>query len=155
MTTTFTESIVIEAPREQVWATLADIGSIHEWNDGVAASHQTSTGECTLGATRHCDLTNKMTLEEEVVEFEPGERITLRIVGGRMPFATAVIRFDLRDASGGTRVDVSPSYRMKYGPLGAIMDRLGGRRMYRKGMRDLLAGLKAHVEAPFEAFDEG
>ncbi len=143
----FTEQTTIDAPRTRVWEALADIGSISEWNPGVAASHQTSEGDVGLGASRHCDLTNRMKLEEEVVEFEPQERLTMRIVGGTAPFAHADIHFTLKDEGEQTLVEVAPDYAMKFGPVGKVLDRLVGERSQRKGMRALLRGLKDHVEA--------
>jgi hypothetical protein len=44
------------------------------------------------------------------------------------------------------RLAVSPVYSLKFGPLGALMDRLMVRRSYAKGMEDLLIGLKSAVE---------
>ncbi len=143
----FITSTVIEAPHDQVWAALADIGSIHVWNPGVQASHTTSEAESGLGATRHCDLGGRNYLNEEVVEFDEGQRITMRIVDSNMPFERADIRFRLRNDGESTYVSVEPEYQLKFGPIGALMDRLFVRRTYEKGMRALLRGLKRHVEA--------
>ncbi|MDJ0962284.1 MAG: SRPBCC family protein [Acidimicrobiia bacterium] len=145
--TSFITSTVIEAPHDQVWAALADIGSIHVWNPGVQASHTTSEAESGLGATRHCDLGGRNYLNEEVVDFDEGQRITMRIVDSNMPFERADIRFRLRDDGESTHVSVEPEYQLKFGPIGALMDRLFVRRTYEKGMRALLRGLKRHVEA--------
>ncbi|MDJ0955170.1 MAG: SRPBCC family protein [Acidimicrobiia bacterium] len=144
---TFTTSIVINAPSDEVWATLADIPSIHEWNPGVEASHGTSEETTGLGATRHCDLGGRNFLDEEVVKYETGRRLTMRIVDSNMPFRSADIHFRLEPEGNATTVSVSPDYRLKYGPVGAVMDRLMVRNMYEKGMNGLLRGLKEHVEA--------
>ena len=53
---TFIVTQRIAAPVEMVWAALADIGSIADWNPGVVASHTTSDQAEGLGATRYCDL---------------------------------------------------------------------------------------------------
>ena len=144
---TFTETITINAPVNDVWATLADIGSIHEWNPGVRDSYTSSEASSGIGASRHCDLGGRNYLKESVVAFAEHERLTMRIDESNMPFAHADIRFDLTADGDGTRVDVSPDYTLKYGPVGALMDRLVVRRMYTKGMAALLRGLKRHVEA--------
>lgn len=144
---TFTTSTTIDAPREHVWAALADIGSIHVWNPGVKASHSTSEQESGLGATRHCDLGGRNFLDEEVVAFEAGEALTMRITKTNLPLQDVHIRFRLESAGEATRVTVSPDYRVKFGPLGAVLDRLFVRRTYEKGMGALLGGLKRHVES--------
>ena len=59
---------------------------------------------------------------------------------------TADIRFTLRPENEGTVVTVSPLYKLKFGVLGELLDRVYVRKSYQKGMESLLAGLKAHVE---------
>ena len=148
---TFSRHIHIDAPPEVVWHTLADIGSIHVWNPGVRDSHATSEEPTGLGATRRCDLGGRTYLDERVVGWEPMRRLTMRIEDTNLPFAHADIRFTLEPEGKGTRVGVSPEYRLRYGPLGALTDRLFVRRTYARGMDALLAGLKAHVETDHAA----
>ena len=145
--TTFTTSTVINAPPDAVWSALADIGSISIWNPGVTASHTTSDVVSGLGATRHCDLGTRGFLEEQVVEFDEGSAITMRITDSNMPIEHADVRFVLEPETAGTRVTVSPQYRVKFGPLGILMDRVVVRRMFQRGMGSLLRGLKRHVES--------
>ena len=142
----FSESIQIQAPVARVWAALADIGSIERWNPSVKESHQTTDGEVTRGAGRHCGLGGKNYLVEEVVTFEPQSRITFRITETNLPFEAADIRFTLAEETDTTVVTVSPEYLLKFGLLGKILDTLMVRMAYRKGMKDLLQGLKQHVE---------
>ena len=99
----FTESITISASPEQVWAVLADIGSISVWNPGVEHSEQTNTGDVEVGATRRCELGGKNYLDEEVVVFEPHRRITIRITDTNLPFDSADIRFSLEPHGGDHR----------------------------------------------------
>ena len=136
----------IEAPVTEVWQALGEIGDIYRWNPGVRASHTTSEQEAGLGATRFCDLGGKNFLDEEVVLWQPNEKLTMRITGTNLPFATADIRFTLRPENDTTVVTVSPLYKLKYGLLGELLDRVYVRKSYQKGMEALLAGLKAHVE---------
>ena len=143
---TFSETVVIHAPREAVWRALADIASIHEWNPGVQASSLTSDQAEGVGASRVCDLGRAGDLHEEVAMWEPPRRLTLRITQTDLPFARGDIAFTIREEAEGTAVTVAPDYALKYGPLGSLLDALMVRRTYRKGMRDLLVGLKAHVE---------
>ncbi len=144
---TFATETTIDAPVEEVWEALADIGNIYAWNPGVIQSHSTSQETQGLGATRYCDLGGDNFLDEEVVAWQPGEQLTMRIVGTNMPFETADIRFYLRPEGDKTLVTVSPQYKLKYGPLGSLMDRFYVRGTYEKGMDSLLQGLKVHVEA--------
>jgi len=144
---TFTERTTIDAPREDVWAALANIGTIAAWNPGLIGSRRTNDIDG-LGGARHCDLSAKHSLTEHVVEFEPGTAITFRVTDSTLPFKTADIAFTLTDElqQARTEVTVSPTYTLKYGSLGRILNTVAVRRNYRAGMRELLEGLKRHVE---------
>jgi len=143
----FTTEITINATGDEVWNALADIGNIYQWNPGVIDSHLTTDEAYGIGAGRHCDLGGKNYLDEKVVEWEDGKRLTMRIVGTNLPFRTVDIRFTLRPEDGGTVVSLSPDYELKYGPVGKLMDVVYVRGTYTKGMEALLKGLKDYVEA--------
>ena len=143
---TFATTTTINAPVTAVWQTLADIGTIYQWNPGVQASHLTTEQAEGIGACRTCDLGGSNYLDEQVVTWEPERALTMRITGTNMPFKTADIRFTLQPNGSGTDVTVSPIYELKYGPVGKLMDRFFVKNTYEKGMRGLLSGLKQHVE---------
>jgi uncharacterized protein YndB with AHSA1/START domain len=143
----FKRSIEIKAPVASVWEVLADIGSIADWNPGVVRSYVTGDRAGEVGAARHCDLGGKNYLDEEVVEWDEGRLLTIRVVGSNMPFKTADIRFTLSGEGDGTTVTVAPEYSLKGSIVGVLMDTLVVRRMYIRGMESLLSGLKEHVEA--------
>jgi len=143
---TFAEGITINASKDAVWDALADIGSIHEWNPGVVDSRLTTSGAVNVGARRRCELGGKNYLDEEVVEWAPGTALTMRIVATNLPFKTADIRFILETRDSETYVTVSPQYELKFGLLGALLDAVYVRFQYRRGMVNLLKGLKRHIE---------
>ena len=143
----FATKIRIECSAKEVWKVLADIGNIHQWNPGVISSHTTTEAKTGVGSGRHCDLGGKNYLDEKVVEWEEGSRLTFQIIGTNLPFKNVDIRFHLRGDGDSTLITVSPDYRLKFGLLGKILDALFIRRMYSKGMRALLKGLKNHVES--------
>jgi len=146
MMANFFTDIEIQAPVEQVWEILSDVGTISRWNPGIVDSYNTSDEIGGLGATRYCDLGGKNYLNEEVVDWERCERLTMRIVGTNMPFKRADIHFTLHGDNGTTIVTVSPDYELKYGLLGQAMDRFYVRSTYERGMDNLLRGLKEYVE---------
>ena len=142
---TFTETIRIEASIQDVWAILADVGGIADWNPGLIGS-QTTNDIQGLGAARHCIIDARHNLDEEVVHFEPEHAITFRITRSTLPIQSADIKFALAGAGKQTDVSVSPSYRLKYGVFGRLIDAMIVSKAYRRGMRDLLWGLKVHAE---------
>jgi len=129
-----------------VWEVLADIGNIHVWNPGVVDSKKTNERNG-LGGSRHCDIGGKNYLEEDVVDWQEGEKLTMRIMESNLPFKRADIHFFLESDGNQTIVKVAPDYELKFGLLGRVMDSLMVRRTYQKGMETLLAGLKSHIES--------
>ncbi len=143
----FSTEIQIDAPKEKVWEVLADLGGIYKWNPGVSHSRSTSESSGGEGATRHCDLSNPSGyLEERAFDWREGEGYKIDIFESSFPIERNVVEFTVRADRDGTIVSVSPDYRLKFGPIGALLDRLILGRQMRKGMENLLAGLKYHVE---------
>ncbi|UCF19394.1 MAG: SRPBCC family protein [Gemmatimonadota bacterium] len=145
----FTREIKIAASVDEVWEVLADIGGICRWNPAVVYSEGTRGDKAGLGAGRHCSLGGKKYVDEEVVEWKPGERLTMRTVATNLPVSSADIRFTLKDENCSTRVKVTPSYDVKFGTLGKLLDLLYLRRLYRSDTRILLGGLKRWLENGF------
>lgn len=142
----FSREIVIDAPVDEVWKVLADIGIVHEWSPNIASSNVTTDKSTNLGARRHCNLDGGNYLDEEVVEWDVNKRLTMRIIGTDLPIKTADFRFTLNAKNGVTVVTISPEYRLKFGFGGMILDLLMVRRTYVKNMNALLNGLKHYIE---------
>ena len=143
----FSTEIRIDAPREKVWEVLADLGGIYKWNPGVSHSRSTSESTGGEGATRHCDLASpKGYLEERAFDWREGEGFKIDVYESDLPIKRNVVEFTVRSDGDGAIVSVAPDYELKFGPIGALLDRLVAGRQLRKGMDNLLSGLKYHVE---------
>ena len=75
----FSTEISIDATVDSVWAVLADFGTIDRWNPGIVGSQLTTDRAAGVEAARRCDLGGRSYLKEEVVEWETGKRLTLRV----------------------------------------------------------------------------
>jgi carbon monoxide dehydrogenase subunit G len=142
----FSVKIQINAKPDDVWKALSDIGNIYVWNPGVKNSHLTSDVTEGIGTARYCDLGSSNYLDESVVKWESNRALTMRVTGTNLPFKSIDIRFTLREEKGGTEVEVSPVYELKFGVIGKALDALYVKKSYEKGMKNLLLGLKNHVE---------
>ncbi len=142
----FTTEILIGESRQRVWEVLADLGAIHKWNPGVSHSYATSAAGGGEGATRHCDLADRGYLKERAFDWREGEGFKIDVYETDLPLKRNVVEFSLRSDGDGTVVSVTPDYELKYGPIGSLIDRLFAGRRMRKGMDDLLDGLKRYAE---------
>ena len=127
---------------------LADFGGIYKYSPGVRSSHSTSIENGGVGASRHCDLLPAGSIEERIVDWNEGRGYSLEIFDGEKtpPLKKAVATLELEPRGDMTEVMARFDYALKYGPLGALGDRLLFRRLFERGFDNLLSGLKHHVE---------
>lgn len=142
--------IWIDAPRQKVWdQALKDFGSIYLWNPNVTTSHTTNNKPTGLGAERHCDLTLAgASVEERVLKWDDGRMMQVLITDGAKtpPWTNPTANIELFDENGGTRMRMTFEYGMKYGPIGALMDRFMVKPQFGKALAALPVGLKYYVE---------
>ena len=143
------ESIIyINAPKEKVWAALADFGNIQNFHPGLKSSHSTSKENEGVGATRQCVLKPMGTIQERIVEWNKGESMLVHIYEGKnMPpinFDTTKARFTLREDGGKTKTTMTMNYELK-GMGGAVMGPML-KSQYSKVIPQILQGLKFYVE---------
>lgn len=152
---TFTKETRIEAPRTEVWKVLADLGSIEKWHPGVVRSYSTSDEPGGEGATRHCDVKgmggNTAFLEERAFEWREGESFKMDIYETNLPIKGNVVTFTVADDGDATLVKISPDYKLKFGLIGSLMDKLMVRRRFEQGIEEMAAGLKRYIETGSEA----
>lgn len=145
--------VTIDAPRDAVWATLADIGSVSRWNPVVTHSVETSEddGPAGVGSARHCDLPGRMgSIDEVVTGWNELESMEYEISGAKM-MRSMHARFDLAEAGDATQVTMISDFTMVMGPIGALMAATMGKRMLGQNMDRTLEGLKQHVESSYPA----
>lgn len=142
--------IQINAPKEKVWQVLADFGGVQNYNPNVKKSYSTSKANGGVGATRHCDLTLfGASVEEAITDWQEGREYSIAILGGKKspPFKTAVATLAVRDdGKGGSIVTGKFDYRLKFGPVGYLMDQMMVKPAFTKAFPKLLAGLKHYAE---------
>ena len=136
----------INASPAKVWEVLANFPDVYRWNPAVEHSNALSEQTTGVDAGRRCDLFDGGFLEERIVEFDPDRRMVVEIFNTSLPLASNFVTFSVDPQGTGSRVTLSSNYRLKYGPIGMLMDVLMARRQARAGFADVLRGLKHHVE---------
>lgn len=149
--TRFAFETVIDAPPHRVWEILADFGGVYRYNPSVSRSYLTAGPAGGPGSERHCDLTFAgASVDERIVEWRDGDGYALEIVdGANMPPFRGAPRAELAirpDGEGRTHVRGTLTYRLRFGPMGALMDRLMVRRRLGPAFGGAVAGLRHHAE---------
>jgi uncharacterized protein YndB with AHSA1/START domain len=149
-----TREIVIDAPREQVWAMVADSNLLPEWAPPVKEVNAVSDGPEGVGTTRVCDVEfggREGTMTERCVEFDPPRRAAYVIdhdsLGfGRM-FADYGFTITIEDRPDGSSIARTETYYTPRNPLVWLMNSLIMRRRFAKTVDGLLSGLKRSSES--------
>jgi len=136
---------LIPAPVQQVWETLADVGSIADWHPGVAQSPVFSANRTGLGAARRIEMYDGNTAVETVTALEEGRAVAVTMSEHKMPMSRGVATFVVEADADGTRVTMSMDYDMKFGPAGWLLDALLLRRVMKKLIPSVLDGLRHHL----------
>lgn len=137
--------VKIDAPKDKVWATLADLAAIQNYNPMVARSYYTSDTRTGTGATRHCDFSPMGSVEERVVAWEEGKEYSIEVYDSHLMPMTVKAHFELQPAETGTKVSVLMEYTMMAGKIGALAEK-AMQRQVAKMAEGMLAGLKHYVE---------
>jgi uncharacterized protein YndB with AHSA1/START domain len=140
--------IEIAAPRDRVWAVIADSRLLPKWAPPVKMVGQIS-GDDGVGTTRVCEVEfggRAGTMTERCVEFEPALRAGYVVdddsLGfGRM-FADYGFTITLQDAGNGSSLARTDTYYTPRNPIFGLMNALIMRRKFASTVQDLLVGLK-------------
>ncbi len=110
--------------RERIWKVLADLTAVQSYNPTVKAARVASSDAVGVGALRECDLEPKGRLLERVTVWDEGRALGLEIVESDWPVRSMNWITKLEDRGSGSRLTQRLEYRMKFGVLGWLLDRL-------------------------------
>jgi ligand-binding SRPBCC domain-containing protein len=143
---TITARTSIDATPERVWEVLSDFGGISQAAPHLTGSRLTGTEAGGVGASRHCDLSMPGVSTEEIItrwEVNQGYGVDIEMKG--MPVRDGHAEFEISTEDGQTVLTGVMSYAMPFGPLGAAIDKVAGRKMASM-WSGMLAGFKARAE---------
>ena len=137
-------SIAVDRPPEDVFAYLAEVGNLTEWQSGVHSAGIEGGGAAAAGARvveSRTMLGKEMTTTLEIVDFEPPRLFTLRALDGP---ALLTIRHELEPSGEGTELRVVVEGEVKHMPgFAAGLMMRGAERQFRKDFERLKRVLEA------------
>ncbi len=156
MMTQISSEIRINAPKEKVWAIIADLGAVQNFHPGVQKSYYSSENQKGLGTSRVCELPNGWAIEERATEWQEGEGFVLesKPLKKSPRFKKAYGRWALKQDAHQTLVTLIVEYTLKFGPFGSLIDALMVRPQFKKIVPRVLAGLKHYAETNEEITPE-
>jgi hypothetical protein len=144
--TVLKNSIHIEASPARVWAVLARLDVLQEYDPGIRRSEVSSEQASGLGADRRCEIAGGGWFRERVTVWQPEHELEFTLHECTLPVRSLRHHYSLTPERGGTRIDQTQEYTLKYGLLGVLLDALFVRRKWNAGVETFFAGLKGYVE---------
>jgi ligand-binding SRPBCC domain-containing protein len=144
--TTIQHEILAACPPERVWALLADLEAVQAYNPGVRQAVVQGTQRTGVGARRSCELVPKGRVLERVTHWEDGRAVGLEVSESDWPihFMRWITRVEPHER--GTRISQSLEYRVKFGLVGWLLDRLVMKRKLTTALDAVFASLARHAE---------
>lgn len=149
-----TRDIHIAAPRDRVWAVVADSRLLPNWAPPVKTVERIDSGDEGVGATRLCHVEfggrrGKMT--ERCVEFEPAFRVGYVVdddsLGFSRMFADYGFTITLEDSGDGASRARTDTYYTPRNWIFGLMNALVMRRRFATTVEQMLVGLKRTSES--------
>src|SRR5262245_11809678 len=145
--TTLRHQIRVDAPIAVVWQAIAgDLTAVQHYNPMVASARLLGSQQEGVGAARRCELKPKGFVEERVWEWTPKAAIGLEVAASDWPMVFMKWKTEISAAETGTLVRQEMSYKLKFGPIGTLLDVCVMRRKLDANIRGVFADLKRYVE---------
>jgi len=144
--TTIRHETRANCPPERVWALLADLEAVQRYNPTVRSATVEGRQRTGVGARRACELVPKGRVVERVTHWEDGRALGLEVAESDWPihFMRWVTRIEPQ--GGATRITQDLEYRVKFGPLGWLLDNLVMKRKLTSTLDAVFAQLVKHAE---------
>jgi hypothetical protein len=132
---------------DRIWALLSDLESVERYNPGVRAAKIQGAQRTGVGAARVCELLPKGRVVERVTRWEDGRALGLEVAESDWPIHFMRWVTHVQPHGEGTRITQELEYRVKFGPIGWLLDRLAMERKLRTTLDEVLASLVKHAES--------
>lgn len=144
--TTIHHEVLAQCPPDRVWALLADLEAVQRYNPGVRSAKIEGTQRAGVGASRSCELRPSGHVVERVTHWEDGRMVGLEVAKSDWPIHFMRWVTKLESHSKGTRITQELEYRVKFGPLGWLLDNLVMKRKLTATLDEVFDSLARHAE---------
>jgi len=144
--TVIVHGIDVKENRENVFKILSQIDNVDEWNPPIHEAIFISENKYGIGAARQCTLPDGSIIQERVTNILENEFIEMEMLKHNMPVDFFRWKIDIKDSELGSYVQQTTTYKVKYGLLGVLLDRVVMRESMVEVFNESYQGLKQYVE---------
>jgi|GEM_PF-2281162 len=144
--TTLHHEIRINASKHQVFDTLANLELVAEYNPNIqAAKYLSSEPMRGVGSARECS-TKDGPIRERVTGFEEGKEISMELYAHNWPIELMNWTTRVAVDGEGTLVTQSLNYKMKFGLLGALLNKVVMKNKMDKTLNEVFKSMRDYIE---------
>jgi ligand-binding SRPBCC domain-containing protein len=143
---TLKHQIKINAPLEKVWGILTDLEQVKHYNTNVDSVSYTSENKTGVGSSRHCNFKGKGFAKERVTAVVDKKSVSMEIYESDMPMKYMRWTNSLVEQDGQTVMTATTDFKMKFGLLGTLMEKLMVRKKFDSVLTDLYNRFKDYSE---------
>ncbi len=140
----------VEMPREKAWEILRDFSLAHNYVPGLVKSEINTEQTAGVGASRKVYQSETRGIDETIIEWNEGYGFLIRLhkgdQGAPPPFTEGHFRYAIEDDGDATKLTNSLIYTLRWGALGAFLDRLFLNRIMTGVIRDVTLSMKQYYE---------
>ncbi len=145
--TSLNHNITINSPKETVFQVLSDLEKVQEYNPMVLSAYYISDTHHAIGASRECQLAGNDIVREKIIDYKKNHYITMELYEHNWPlffmkWKTELLRIDEKT----TQLSQTLEYKMKFGLIGTILDRLVMRKKLDKTLQETFISMKKYIE---------
>lgn len=145
--TTLRNEITVNASIEKVWDILSNLEALDQYDPMVKKSALISSEKSGINAKRKVDMKDgKNWFEEKVIVWKPNEALTYQLTDCSFPVNGLKHSYSFQKTGNQTRVIQVMEYKVKFGLLGKVLDKLMIRKQTDSGIKKFFSGLKNYVE---------
>ncbi|VAW57174.1 hypothetical protein MNBD_GAMMA07-394 [hydrothermal vent metagenome] len=137
-------SACIDAPKEKVWAVLANVENVNLWIAPIISAHCEGDTRKGVGTVRVCKLKGNMTVQEKWIEWNEGHSYTYQAFGAPL-VKKAINTWSIKSVNGKALLTTESTVELKGKVFGKLLEPLMLLVSKRMGA-DSLAAIKYLIE---------
>ena len=140
-------TIKIARSSRDVFNTINDFGSVHQWNPYVRTVNLLSDNNGGLGSERICYFYDGQELHEKITGFNDGDYIDVNLINPPFPVTDMIAKLKVdAEKDGLSKVTMRFEYKVKFGILGKLMNSMMIKSQFIKTGERVLNGLSERLQ---------